>query len=302
LTEVCLQRTPDNLYPNENALNPASGWDCTNFLQYSFGRGGTDQNVESANIYHETDSPAQHPFLSQIWNGTCDEGQLTRGGLDDSVIHGKVYRLTSVGCVCEAHHGKDFWGVYHDKLHFLTEVDEDQLYVRTSTETRTFQVAGGMLYGMDKRMAAKTFKVYTQPSVVRSFLLLPSSVEADHETSDRLLGSELRLSCGRRSSQRIPICACMDRPPPGKLRSPDASRPDVGDAGPLRLEQLVYVANHVIGGSLTASLDDHYFDTFTSRTCNAHSLPCNTTGACVSQADADRVFALGDFEYKYTHL
>jgi hypothetical protein len=46
--------------------------------------------------------------------------------------------------------------------------------------------------------------------------------------------------------------------------------------------------------------DDHYFDTFTSRTCNDHALPCNTTtGACVAAADADLVHALGDFEYKY---
>ncbi len=44
--------------------------------------------------------------------------------------------------------------------------------------------------------------------------------------------------------------------------------------------------------------DDHFFDTFTSRTCHGHPLPCNATGGCVSTADAARVFALGDFEYK----
>jgi hypothetical protein len=47
-----------------------------------------------------------------------------------------------------------------------------------------------------------------------------------------------------------------------------------------------------------AHVDDHFFDTFTSRTCHGHSLPCNATGACVSEADAARVFALGDWEYK----
>ena len=47
-------------------------------------------------------------------------------------------------------------------------------------------------------------------------------------------------------------------------------------------------------------LDDHYFDTFTSRTCHGHSLPCNiTSGICVSEEDANLVHALGDFEYKY---
>jgi 2-phosphoxylose phosphatase len=61
---------------------------------------------------------------------------------------------------------QDFWGVYHGKLGFLQEVNERQLYIRTSTETRTFQVAGGMLYGMNKKLATNTFKVYTQPDVV----------------------------------------------------------------------------------------------------------------------------------------
>jgi len=45
-------------------------------------------------------------------------------------------------------------------------------------------------------------------------------------------------------------------------------------------------------------IDDHYFDTFNSRTCHGHPLPCNATGACVSDADADMVRAIGDFEYK----
>lgn len=45
--------------------------------------------------------------------------------------------------------------------------------------------------------------------------------------------------------------------------------------------------------------DDHFFDTFTSRTCHGHPLPCNSTGGCVLEADAAKVFALGDFEYKW---
>jgi hypothetical protein len=89
--DVSAQRTPDNLYPDENALNPAAGWDCTDFLQYSFGTPGPKESEGgAAGVYHETDVPAQHPFLSQIWNGTCDAGQLSRGGLDDAVQHGKV--------------------------------------------------------------------------------------------------------------------------------------------------------------------------------------------------------------------
>ena len=46
-------------------------------------------------------------------------------------------------------------------------------------------------------------------------------------------------------------------------------------------------------------VDDHFFDTFTSRTCNDHPLPCNSTGACVSEEDAATVHSLGDWEYNY---
>ena len=64
-------------------LNTAAGWDCSNFIQENYG-GGT------AHVFHETDIPSWHPFLSQIWNGSCDMGQLTAGGLADAVQHGKV--------------------------------------------------------------------------------------------------------------------------------------------------------------------------------------------------------------------
>ena len=47
------------------------------------------------------------------------------------------------------------------------------------------------------------------------------------------------------------------------------------------------------------SLDDHFFDALTARTCNGHPLPCSDASSlCVSEADAASVFALGDFEYE----
>lgn len=81
------KRTPDNLYPDENELNTASGWNCESFHQQSYS-GGT------APVFHETLIPSWHPYLSTIWNGTCDAGQLTREGLDDAILHGQV----SMGC------------------------------------------------------------------------------------------------------------------------------------------------------------------------------------------------------------
>jgi 2-phosphoxylose phosphatase len=59
--------------------------------------------------------------------------------------------------------------VYHHKLGFLNHVDEREIYVRTSTETRTHQVSGALLYGMDATLkeSGRLFKLHTQPSNVR---------------------------------------------------------------------------------------------------------------------------------------
>ena len=77
------QRTPDNLFPSEQSLNPPAGWDCHDFIQQIYARG-------AAQISRQTVIPSWHPYASRIWSGTCDAGQLTRQGLDDSIRHGKV--------------------------------------------------------------------------------------------------------------------------------------------------------------------------------------------------------------------
>ncbi|KAL6303379.1 phosphoglycerate mutase-like protein [Sparassis latifolia] len=234
------KRTPDNLYPNENELNSVP-WNCWNMRQYSYG-GGTPR------VYHETESPPWHPFLRQIWNGTCDQGQLTQEGLEDAIRH-----------------GRDIWSVYADRLHFLDSVNEDDILFRTSTETRTFQVVGGLLTGMDATMAGKSFPVTTQPSPIDS---IPPKYPCP------------RANSIRDAFQSVP--AWTDH---------FAQNADLKT----RLDAVLGTA----GLSSWSSWYDHYFDTFTSRTCHGHPLPCNAKGECVSAEDAARVFALGDFEYNY---
>lgn len=90
------KRTPDNLYPQENMLN--TPWDCLDFQQFLHGGPG------AAQVFHETDTPAWHPFLSTVWNGTCDMGQLTRGGFEDAIRHGKVsFSLTTTWLGIDVH-------------------------------------------------------------------------------------------------------------------------------------------------------------------------------------------------------
>jgi hypothetical protein len=58
--------------------------------------------------------------------------------------------------------------VYHHKLGFLESVNQEDIYIRTSTEPRTFQVAGGMLFGMDQNTAKQDFAAHVQPGNVNS--------------------------------------------------------------------------------------------------------------------------------------
>ena len=89
---------------------------------------------------------------------------------------------------------QDFWAVYHDKLGFLKTVNENDIFIRTSTETRTFQVAGGLLAGMDPGMIGRPFPVTTQPAPVRTTLDnappdTPTRAPSLHSTDARTLVS-----------------------------------------------------------------------------------------------------------------
>ncbi|KAH8092212.1 phosphoglycerate mutase-like protein [Cristinia sonorae] len=236
------KRTPDNLYPKENSVNTVP-WNCTDFDEFAYGGPG------AAAVFHETFIPSWHPFLSLIWNGTCDSGQLTREGLEDA-----------------KQHGRDFWSVYSKKLGFLHSVNDRDLFIRTSTETRTFEVAGGMLAGMDPRMVNKDFPVHTLPSNIDN---IPPSYSCP------------RADAIRNAYQNVPAWT-------EHLQSNQTLKN--------RLDAMLGTA----GLSAWSVWYDHFFDTFTSRTCHGHPLPCNTTtGACVSEADAAHVFGIGDWEYNY---
>ncbi|KAI5999955.1 phosphoglycerate mutase-like protein [Pisolithus albus] len=235
------KRTPDNLYPSERTVDSTTEWDCSSIIPQSYA-GGTAQ------IFTQTSTPLLHPFADRIWAGTCDSGQLTREGLDDAIKH-----------------GQDFWGVYHEKLGFLDHVNEKDIYIRTSTEPRTHQVAGAMLYGMDPDTAGKQWSVHMQPDIIDSL---------------------------------VPNYAC---PAAGRLRA-DAQATSSWMDHLVQHEPLQRKLGEMLG---TTGLDewntwyDHFFDTFTSRTCHGHPLPCNVTGACVTQEDAETVFSIGDWEYNY---
>ncbi|SPO26984.1 related to acid phosphatase [Ustilago trichophora] len=145
------KRTPDNLYPQENIFNPASGWDCSNYHQISYSVGAKqDAELQGHGIYRKIENPSWHPLNPIIWNGTCDQGMLTADGLRDSI-----------------NHGRDFYSVYgpwgKNPL-LLRGVNTNDVYFRSSNSDRTYQVSGGLIAGMNGHNSPGNFPVHQQPS------------------------------------------------------------------------------------------------------------------------------------------
>lgn len=149
------KRTPDNLVPrNEHLFNP-DGWDCSSLDIWSSARthpssGGGDGVVDAAAVNTQTDIPPCHPMAQRLWSGSCAAGQLTAGGLEDALQH-----------------GKDFWSVYgpDGPASLLSEVTADEVTVRTSPSARTAQVAGAFLHGMGFRSKG-AFPIHIQPEAL----------------------------------------------------------------------------------------------------------------------------------------
>jgi 2-phosphoxylose phosphatase len=83
------QRTPVALVPNELGINDGIPWDCSGVRQFAYDGGG-------ARLSHSVFTPSDHPFAQQMWGGSCETGQLTTGGFQDSKVHGKVRRCFEV--------------------------------------------------------------------------------------------------------------------------------------------------------------------------------------------------------------
>lgn len=247
------KRTPDNLYPNENQFNPAAGWDCTNLQQISYAVGAKqDANLQAHGIYRQIENPAWHPLNSQIWNGTCDQGMLTADGLRDAIQH-----------------GKDFWSVYgpRGKNALLYDgVNQRDVYFRTSNSDRVYQVAGGLIAGMDGWAVPGNFPVHTQPNVIDDIVPNYSCPYADSFRSDEQSASQWTDHLKSKAS----LFASLNKV--------------VGTAGQSDWNSWI----------------DHHYDAMSSRQCHGHDLPTNpTTGEQISQDLANQAYNEGHWEYDY---
>ncbi|KAF8483949.1 phosphoglycerate mutase-like protein [Russula ochroleuca] len=236
------KRTPVALVPNERGINDGIPWDCSGVRQFAYDGGG-------ARLSHSVFTPSDHPFAQQMWAGSCESGQLTTGGFQDSMVH-----------------GEDLWELYHDRLGFLRSVGPGEIGVRTTYVDRTKQVASGVLAGMDPSTAYRPWAVHAQPQLIDS--LVPS------------------YKCPRADS----LVAAAQAAPfwQDTLKNNSALK-----------ERIDTVLGTTKSNAVWPNTFTFYQDVFTSRVCNDHPLPCNTTGDCVSEEDAAKIFELGNLEYDY---
>jgi acid phosphatase len=170
-------------------------------------------------------------------------------------------------------HGKDLYSVYHDLLGFLpSEWDSDTVAYRVTNNVITSQVAGMVVKAM-----------YPQVNGPFPLLIQPDSIDS----------LEPAYSCSAGSTLY--------------------STYSVGGTNPNWTAHLTDSAtlfstlNSITGvdGSNSGWADswDHYFDNLSSKQCHDKPLPCNITHPtdCVTQAQADEVYRLGEYEYSFVY-
>ncbi|KAJ9619521.1 hypothetical protein H2203_008299 [Taxawa tesnikishii (nom. ined.)] len=250
------KRTPyaANTFPVESYP-----WYCSDEGLFYYGQPlpSTRGSNTSASTYWSVYTSSSNPLAPQGFNGTCQFPQITVGGLEDSLQH-----------------GRDLFGVYHDLLHFLpSSYRSSQVSFRVTNNVITSQVAGMLIAGMYPATASHDVPLLIQPDSI-------DSLEPAYTCS---AASSLYSSYGSGSTA------------PGWRAHLDAAR------------SLYATLDSISGVSPSASgwhvSFDHYFDNLSARLCHAKPLPCNTSNPslCVSQAEADEVFRLGEYEYSYIY-
>ncbi|ODH36485.1 hypothetical protein ACO22_02767 [Paracoccidioides brasiliensis] len=180
-------------------------------------------------------------------------------------------QITREGLDDSWQHGHDIYGVYHDLLHFLpSQLDLEKLSFRVTSNVITSQVASMVINGMYNSEHAVPLAVES-PSIdsLEPKYLCPHS---------RNLFSAARITPNTSWSKHLTLSA----PLLAYLDSISGVSPDAQD-----WHQDV----------------DHYFDNLSARLCHSKPLPCSLSDSskCISQADADSIFRLGEFEYSYIY-
>ncbi|KAL9059573.1 MAG: hypothetical protein Q9162_001078 [Coniocarpon cinnabarinum] len=184
-------------------------------------------------------------------------------------------QLTRGGLDDAWQHGRDLFEVYSSRLGLsMDSVSDDSsqpgVSFRVTNNVITSQVAGMVLNGMFS--VTKPFPLSIQPDSIDSLEPTYSCPAADGLKAQYGVGSN-DLTWASHLAQSASLVETLDQ-----ISGVSASATDWHQSW------------------------DHYFDNLSSRLCHGKPLPCNsTTGACVTEDEANEVFRLGEWEYSWMY-
>jgi hypothetical protein len=213
-------------------------------------------------------NPAGNNSASTYWNVyTSDVNPFSQSGFNGSC---QFPQITREGLEDSYQHGKDLYAVYHDLLNFLPSNLSDKVTYRVTNNQITSQVAGMLINGM--YAPSRTVPIKIQPTNIDSL--------------------EPQYPCPKASSL---------------YSSYGISSTAANWTAHLTAAKPLFSSLDAVSGIGTDSTDwhksfDHYYDNLSARQCHAKPLPCNATSdSCVSQAQADSVYRLGQYEYSFIY-
>ena len=261
----------------------------------------TLEYVEVIHRHHKRTPYADNAFPVEAYPWYCDDKALfyygapfpTDGANHSTNTYWRVYispsnplaprgfngtcqfpQITRGGLDDSWQHGKDLYGVYHDLLGFLPEkYDANLVSFRVTNNIITSQVASMVTSGMFSGEAHQNLPLLVQPASIDSLEPAYTCLAAKNNFSAYGVGSN-------DSSWTSHLKAAFN---------------------------LYEHLDTISGVSPTDSgfhvSFDHYFDNLSARLCHAKPLPCNTSNPslCITQAMADEVFRLGQYEYSYLY-
>ncbi|KAJ4990468.1 Counting factor 60 [Stagonosporopsis vannaccii] len=255
------------------------------------------QYVEVIHRHHKRTPYASNTFPRESYGWSCDDQglfyygkPLNPAGNESSSTYWSVYtsetnpfaqtgfngscqfpQITRQGLDDSWQHGKDLYGVYHDLLGFLPNDLNDKVAYRVTNNQITSQVAGMLIDGMYAPRGDVSLRI--QPTGVDSLEPQYSCPAASARYSSYGVGSKASNWTAHLTAAK-PLFDSLDS----------------------------------ITGIASDSADwhksfDHYYDNLSARQCHAKPLPCNinNTKSCVSQAQANTVYRLGQYEYSFIY-
>jgi len=180
-------------------------------------------------------------------------------------------QITRTGLDDSHQHGLDLYEVYHDLLHFLPDTANSKVTYRVTNNVITSQVASMIVQAMYH--PTKPCPLLIQPDSIDSLEPAYTCDFADSLYSDYAVNSN-NTNWTTHLTLSKPLFAFLD----------SLSGVSPNDAG------------------FHMSFD-HYFDNLSSRQCHSKPLPCKigSSSDCVTQAIADHVYRLGEYEYSYVY-